>query len=200
MLCRLLFSGLRSPLCLLTSFLLTTSVLTACDHAYLHLQPGYQLPEFELLKPQTLNQNISAFQQIHVRIGDGQYQYEGAIEITPDHIKMVLLNMWGQRIVTLNYDGKKMRVIRGSTAFTKLPFHHMLSDMQIIFWPENILKNQLEATGWHIDEGAKERKIYYKQQLTAIIEYMQAPSWTAKLVYRNMAYNYEISINSILLD
>ncbi len=184
----------------LPGILLATTILSSCVSVNERQLPGYQVPEFELLPPAALKEDVGVLQKVNVRFDDREYQYESIIEISDGRLKMLLLRPWGRRIAELNYDGDEFKVVRELGVSDKLPFRQMLGTMQMIFWPMRVIVQQLDETMWRVVEKENIREIYYNELLIGVVEYGAGASWSRNVIYSNLPYDYSITISSILLD
>jgi len=184
----------------LLSLAVIVASLVACGSMSVRPQSLNNMAEFDLLPPESLNRNIGVIQKIHVRTLDEEFVYDSVVEIANDHIQMLLLQPWGQRIAALFYDGDEFQLVRAPGASTKLPFRRMLSTMQVIFWPSRAIMARHDESSWIVVDSENMREIYRNQQLIGIAEYDQRKTWPGNVIYWDITYNYQITISSVLLD
>ncbi|MCF6324787.1 MAG: DUF3261 domain-containing protein [Gammaproteobacteria bacterium] len=175
-------------------------LLASCGSINALQRAVHTIPEFELLSPDQLKLDVGVIQRIEIRAEGEDYLYEGALEITADQIKLLLLQPWGQRIATMTYGEGEFSVVRERNASIKLPFRRLFGTMQMIFWHRQFMASLPDEVGWSIVDTENMREIYYNQQLAGIAEYDQRKTWPDNVIYWDIPYNYRITINSVLLD
>lgn len=173
--------------------------LSACAGKTGTMHSGYHMPDYPLMPPSAFGQDAMAHQQIQANISGQEYIFEAAVNIDSKVIELVMLSPLGQRIATLKYDGSEINVRLEKLAPAKFPFEDMIGIIEMIYSPMSALRDNFQGTEWHVVQAENIRNIYYKQELVAIVQFGAATPMNGKVTYRNIPYNYHVTINSVLL-
>jgi hypothetical protein len=153
---------------------------------------------FELPSPADLGRSIEAVQLLAVRY-DGQiFAFEGRLRITPESLMLVGLDGMGRRAMTLTWDGRDMVVETAPWLPTTFRPTGMLSDIVVLYWPEAIVRKALATAGCDLVETTKTRRVRCgnDEVLRARYEWPAGGKWVGTLRYSNLAWGYEIEVQS----
>lgn len=146
------------------------------------------------LAPAALGESISLQQHLTVERNGRIDELDAALEIDQDQIEMVGL-AFGQRVLSINYDGKQMKTWRHLMLPSQVRADDVLEDMQLTLWPVESIAASLPA-GWRIEEAGPQRRLYLQQELVATITYSAQPRWSGTIVMDNLRYKYKLTIQS----
>jgi hypothetical protein len=146
------------------------------------------------LAPSALGESVSLQQHLTVERGGRIDELDAALEIDPARIEMVGL-AFGQRVLTINYDGKEMTSWRHLMLPKQVRADDVLEDMQLTLWPAASIAAAL-PDGWRIEEAGAVRKLFLKEELVATITYAAQPRWSGTIVMDNLRYKYKLTIQS----
>lgn len=146
------------------------------------------------LAPAALGEAISIQQHLTVERGGRIDELDAAIEVDDVHVEMVGL-AFGQRVLTLNYDGKELRSWRHLMLPSQVKGEDVLEDMQLALWPVEAVALALPA-GWRIEEKGMQRRLYLDQELVTTIDYSATPRWNGTIKMDNLRYKYRLTIES----
>lgn len=142
------------------------------------------------LAPATLGKSISLQQHLIANYADHKGELDTVLEIDPQHLSLVGL-MFGQRIMTLYYDGKTLQVWRNPRVPSQISGENILEDIELTLWPADVIQKALPAN-WKIEENNKQRIILLNNKPIIFITYLNDNTVTLK----NLRYHYQITIQS----
>lgn len=146
------------------------------------------------LAPAELGQAVSLQQHLTVERNGRIDELDAALEIDAQHIEMVGL-AFGQRVLSINYDGKEMTSWRHLMLPKQVRAEDVLEDMQLTLWPVASIAASL-PDGWRIAEADGVRRLFLKDELVATISYAAQPRWSGTIVMDNLRYKYKLTIQS----
>ncbi len=146
------------------------------------------------LAPAALGQSISLEQHLTVERGGRIDELDAAIEVDESHVEMVGL-AFGQRVLTLHYDGKELTSWRHVMLPSQVRGEDVLEDMQLALWPVEAVAQSLPA-GWRIEETGLQRRLFLGQELVTTVDYSGSPRWQGTIKMNNLRYNYRLTIQS----
>jgi len=146
------------------------------------------------LAPAELGQAVSLQQHLTVERNGRIDELDAALEIDAQHIEMVGL-AFGQRVLSINYDGKAMSSWRHLMLPKQVRAEDVLEDMQLTLWPVASIAASL-PDGWRIEEADGVRRLFLKDELVATISYAAQPRWSGTIVMDNLRYKYKLTIQS----
>lgn len=146
------------------------------------------------LAPSDLGQALSLQQHLTVERNGRTDELDAALEIDAAHIEMVGL-AFGQRVLTINYDGKEMTSWRHLMLPKQVRADDVLEDVQLTLWPVASIAASLPP-GWRIEEADGVRRLFLQDELVATISYAAQPRWNGVIVMDNLRYKYKLTIQS----
>lgn len=109
-----------------------------------------------LLPPASLGGNLSLSQLVVGEYQDQKHSFHAEVEVTAARMVVVGLSSMGVPIFTLEQDAGAVKVeTPGADSFPFDP-RHILSDFQIAYWPEAVLRDKFESVGLRVREGASQ--------------------------------------------
>lgn len=146
------------------------------------------------LAPAALGEAISIQQHLIVERGGRIDELDAAIEVDAQHVGMVGL-AFGQRVLTLDYDGKELKSWRHVMLPSQVKGEDVLEDMQLALWPVEAVAAALPA-GWRIEENCMQRRLYLGPELVTTVAYSATPRWNGTIKMDNLRYKYRLTIES----
>lgn len=147
------------------------------------------------LSPVALGTSISLHQQLTVEREGHVHEFEVALEVDPAHLELVGL-MFGQRVLTLHYDGERLKSWRHSMLPAQLRDEDVLEDLQLTLWPVDAIRSALPAD-WRIEESGLHRTLLTGDVPVVVINYSGQPRWIGKIELSNLRYRYRLTIQSV---
>lgn len=147
------------------------------------------------LNPAELGQSIALQQHLTIERNGKTDEMDAALEVDASQLQLVGL-AFGQRVLSLNYDGKKLTSWRHFMLPEQVRAEDILEDMQLTLWPLESVSRALPA-GWRIQEQWLERSLYMGDSLVCVIHYSAMPRWSGTVRLENLRYHYIITIQSL---
>ncbi len=146
------------------------------------------------LSPAAMGETISVQQHLTVERDGRIDEIDAAIEIDDKRVDLVGL-AFGQRVLTLHYDGKELKTWRHVMLPSVVRGEDVLQDMQLALWPVEAIAAGLPA-GWRVQEAGLERRLYRGEELVTMIAYSAKPRWSGTIKMNNLRYGYRLTIQS----
>ena len=116
---------------------------------------------------------------------------------------------FGQRVMTLQYDGKELKTWRHFMLPPQVRGEDVLEDLQLTLWPAPALRAALPA-GWDLQDtpsgNGQRRTLSFEGQPITVIDYpgsntgsntgAEVRRWGGKVVLNNLRYHYRLTIAS----
>lgn len=184
------------PLSLLPSLLLLAACTTPAPPA---LPP---LPSARLqlqLAPATLDAAISLQQHLTVQRNGRIDELDTVLEVDAEQLNLVGL-AFGQRVMTLQYDGKELKTWRHFMLPKEVQGEDVLRDVQLTLWPAAAIRSALPP-GWELQESREpqwRRSLLLDHEVVTQIDYPDHKAWGGKVVLTNLRYGYTLTIQSVV--
>jgi hypothetical protein len=146
------------------------------------------------LAPSALESTISVQQHLKVERKGRIDELDAAVEVDPQQVQMVGL-AFGQRVLSLNYDGKELTSWRHMMLPKEVRAEDVLEDMQLTLWPAEAIARSLPP-GWRIEDAGLSRTLSLDGAVVATITYTQMPRWSGTVTLDNLRYDYRLTIES----
>jgi hypothetical protein len=147
------------------------------------------------LPPAALGSSISLQQHLIVERGGRIDELDAALEVDPQSLDLVGL-AFGQRVLTLHYDGETLQSWRHSMLPTQLRDEDVLEDLQLTLWPVDAIRSALPPP-WRIEESGQRRTLFVDDIPVMVIDYSGQPRWIGKIELSNLRYHYRLTIQSV---
>ena len=146
------------------------------------------------LAPQALGATVSVQQHLVVERAGRIDELDAALEVEPSHLELVGL-AFGQRVLSLHYDGKDMTSWRHLMLPAQVRAEDVLEDMQLTLWPREAIAQALPA-GWRIEDSGLRRTLFLHDEAVTVIDYSGMPRWSGTVVLDNLRYRYRLTIQN----
>jgi hypothetical protein len=151
---------------------------------------------FVLPPPATLGQTVSVAQTIVSRFRGNSFAVEAQIQITPDSLDFVAMDGFGRRALTINWHG-------GVPVYQPAPWlpptlrpANILADFVICYWPDDAIAAAIKDSGATLVTVDGKRKIMRGSRELIVVEYGPGSGWNRAAKLRNIAFGYEIDVQS----
>jgi hypothetical protein len=148
------------------------------------------------LAPAALGQAISVQQHLKVERGARIDELDAALEVDATRLELVGL-AFGQRVLTLHYDGKELKTWRHFMLPAQVRGDDVLEDLQLTLWPAEAINAALPS-GWRVEDHGLRRTVYHDALAVTVIDYSAMPRWSGTAVLENLTYKYRLTIESAL--
>jgi hypothetical protein len=150
------------------------------------------------LSPASLGQPLSLQQHLTVERAGRIDELDTALEIDAHQLTLVGL-AFGQRVMTLQYDGKELKTWRHIMLPPQVRGEDVLEDLQLTLWPAAAIRAALPKD-WDLQDdttGANlQRTLSFEGLPIMTIAYSGAQRWGGKVVLNNLRYHYRLTITS----
>lgn len=150
------------------------------------------------LAPAALGAAVSVQQHLRVERGGRIDELDAALEVDAEHLELVGL-AFGQRVLSLHYDGKEMKTWRHMMLPAQVRAEDVLEDLQLTLWPVEAVRAALPQ-GWRVEELGLSRTLYYGAETVTRIAYSGTPRWSGTVQLENLPYHYRLTIQSAPVD
>jgi len=175
---------------ILCALLFAVLVLSGCVSA----PPQSARLDFKLA-PAALGATIAVQQHLKVERDGRIDELDAALEVDADHLELVGLAL-GQRVLTLNYDGKELTSWRHVMLPAQVRADDVLEDLQLALWPVAAIARALPA-GWRIEDNGLHRTLWLGDTPVTVIDYSGMPRWSGTVTLENLRYHYRLTIQSV---
>jgi hypothetical protein len=156
--------------------------------------------DFPLLAPSTFGEALIAQQRITLTAPPpsklGRFALNFVVSVDATNLVLVGFDPTGQRLLTVNYDGKKVDLEPPGVLPEGLDPHLLVSDLEQAFWPLTRLQAALAGTSWQVEEPSPgRRQVRQGDKLHADI-YYTGPAWNGHVTLVNHDAGYSIDIDS----
>ena len=161
-------------------------------------------PHYALLlpSPAELGRQVEMTQFLTAKYKDDQFTFEGRLSISPEKLVLAGVDGMGRRAMTVTWDGHDMTVERAPWLPESLRPASILADIVVLYWPEKAVRRALAPSGCVLLATPKSRRVRCgsAEVLRAKFDWAADGPWTGTVQYSNLAWGYEIGIQSQELD
>lgn len=158
-------------------------------------------PTPPLLSPAALGAAHVASQSLNIAFGTDDLSLQCALQASAEGITLIAVGPLGQRALTLNYDGNVLRADKGPYVPAAFPPEQVLSDLQLVLWPNAAWQQRLAGSEWQMAEPRPGlRRLRYRGRLVAEVHYADAATgdpWNRRAWLSNLAYGYTLDISTL---
>jgi hypothetical protein len=185
--------------CTQLAALATALLLAACASA----PPAPEPTRLQLqLTPASLGTSISLQQHLKVERNGRSDELDTVLEIDPEQLNLVGL-AFGQRVMTLQYDGKQLTTWRHLMLPKQVQGEDVLRDVQLTLWPAAAIRSAL-PTGWELQETSDAsqrvmtRTLLQDHEVVTQIDYPDRKPWGGSVILTSLRYHYKLTILSVV--
>jgi hypothetical protein len=157
-------------------------------------------PGLELLlpTPRELGYSIEATQLITARFSDKVQVFQAYVSVSPEKITLIALDPFGNRALTVTVIDGAIHTEAAPIVPSVLHAENILADLALVYWPASSIRRRLEGTSASLYDDESERKITVDGREVVQVKY-ESPhehSWAKHAHLRNIAYGYELDLQS----
>lgn len=163
------------------------------------IAPGLEL---SLPTPRELGYSIETTQLITAHYGHKVQVFQAYLSVSPERITLIALDPFGNRSLTVTATDDAIRTEAAPIVPTMLHAENILADIAIVYWPASTVRRRLQGTSASLYDGPGERKIDVdgREVVEVIYESPHEHSWAKRARLRNIAYGYELDLDSTVTD
>ena len=153
---------------------------------------------FALPPPATLGRSVEVQQLVTARYRNDTFAFEASISVTPARLLLVGTDMLGRRAMTIEWSGNELKVEAAPWVPAELRARNVIADIMLARWPENAVRAGLAtpATVRQVDPGHRVIAVDGRDMIRIDREDGAPGSWSGRFLFRNLAWDYELDIQS----
>jgi Protein of unknown function (DUF3261) len=181
----------------LSTFLLVAS-LSAC--ASMPTAPA--LPDNQALigpnaifiipPPSALNMTVDATQQIVAHYHGQSFSFAAQLQLTPQELDLAALDGFGRRALTVTWKGSAIDYKPAPWLPSSVRPADILTDIALVFWPQTVFV----GSGVTVKDTPRRRTISANGHDLIVVDYAAGAGWNRTAKLKNIAFDYEIDIQS----
>jgi len=152
-----------------------------------------------LPQPGELGRDVEASQLLTARYGEQAFTFEARLSATADRFLMVGIDPMGRELLRITWTSTGVDSVAAPWLPSTLRAENMLADIVLLYWPEEIVRRTVAASGGVLVSGPHSRQIWVGGREVMRADYRPADGanlWSGRLSYRNLAWGYELDIQS----
>lgn len=153
-----------------------------------------------LPRPADLGQSVEVMQLVTARYGTQTYAFEARVSATAEQFLMVGVDSLGRRAMTITWSDAMISYESAPWLPPQLRPENVLADMVLLYWPEATVRRALAPSGGDVVAAPGRRTITKAGEPVVQIDYgpsADGSPWASTLRYRNLAFQYELDIQSV---
>ena len=151
---------------------------------------------FVIPPPSALGQTVDLAQTIAAHYRNQSYVFDVQIQITPEKLDLVALDGFGRRALTVTWKADKIDYQPAPWLPPILRPADILADFVIVYWPDEVVSSSFRTSGAILAATDGGRKISTGRRNLIVVEYGKGEGWNRSAKLRNLAFGYEIDIQS----
>lgn len=184
-------------------FSLLLLALAACSRGSADMAPAPVRIAPDLMvtlpSPDDLDRTVEASQLLTASYGEQSFVFEARLSANRERFLMVGLDPMGRELLRVNWTRTGLDYTVAPWVPAGLRPEHMLADIVLLYWPEDAVRRALAPSGGTLVSGARSRLVTIGEKEVMRADYQPASGddpWTGRLHYRNLAWGYELDIQS----
>ncbi|HLI78666.1 MAG TPA: DUF3261 domain-containing protein [Candidatus Binataceae bacterium] len=158
--------------------------------------------DFSIPSGRELGHSLEATQLITAHFHDQVQVFQAYISVSPEKIIVIALDPFGSRAMTITATDDGIHSEVAPMVPSVLRPANILADIAIVYWPAPALRRALAGTNASLSDDQNERAIIVDGREVVHVSY-SAPhenSWTKFARLRNIAYGYELDLQSTVTE
>lgn len=152
------------------------------------------LPAFAVDRPLSLTQSVK------IQYEDKQYDFIARMEIADQSFKMVGITSVGIKLFSIDSADNYYEFETTSLIGKELNLTYLLADLQLAYWPVNMLNLQLQKDNAFIEINPKQRLISKNNKVIIDIQYSNSNHWNKNITFKHLQRNYSVIINTLEME
>jgi hypothetical protein len=159
------------------------------------IAPGLEL---SIPTPRELGYSIEATQLITAHFRDQVQVFQAYVSVSPEKITLIALDPFGGRALTVTATDDAIHAEAAPIVPAVLRAENILADLAIVYWPASAIRRGLAGTSASLYDDQNERKINVdgREVVQVIYESPHELSWAKLAHLQNVAYGYELDLQS----
>jgi hypothetical protein len=154
---------------------------------------------FVLPPPATLGRSVEAQQLVTAHYRNETFAFEASISVTSARLLLVGTDMLGRRAMTIEWTGNDLKVEAAPWVPAELRARNIIADIMLARWPQDAVRAGLVPAGAlrEGDPGHRLIAVDGRDMIRIDREDGAAGSWSGRWAYRNLAWGYDLDIQSV---
>jgi hypothetical protein len=151
---------------------------------------------FVLPPPSAIDKPVDIAQTVVSHYGSKSFAFDARIQVNPDELDFVALDGFGRRALTITWKGDTPVYTTAPWLPPMLRPANVLADFMICYWPDDALAAAIKGSGATLVSTPTSRKIVRDKRDLIVVEYGKGEGWNRPAKLRNLAFGYEIDVQS----
>lgn len=153
----------------------------------------------DLPDPAAMGRSVEAVQMVTAHHAGDTMVFEAHLSMTPERVLLVGVDATGQRLMTVTWRGTQITVETAPFLPKEVRPGAMLADLVALYWPADAVRQALRQSGAELSVDATSRivRLHGRPILEAVYRGGSANPWQGGLHYRNLAWGYEIDVETL---
>jgi hypothetical protein len=148
------------------------------------------------LPPDSLGAEIQVRQQLVMARGEKSRSLQVAIRVDAERLTLIGLSDLGQRLFTLDSDGRQAELTSRIPDLQGLDPDWILTDLQLAYWPLPPLRAALPE-GLRLEQRAALRTLWRDRRLLWLAVNEFGETWQGEVVVYNLQLGYRLDIRPL---
>lgn len=152
-----------------------------------------------LPRPSDFGRSLQVAQRLTVRHAGRTLAFDVHISVTPEQVLLVGLDAAGRRAMTVTWRDDGIAAVVAPWLPEVIRPGSMIADIVVLFWPESAVRQALAGTDAALvaDVAGRTVAVPGRTILRTDILDRGIGAWPRRMRYRNLAWGYEIEIESV---
>lgn len=151
---------------------------------------------FTVPRPEAAGGTTTVAQSIVARYQDRTFAFDAQIQIAPDAFDLVALDGLGRRALTVHWQAGKVNFEAAPWLPPAVRPADILADIAIVYGPQKTVSESVAQFGAVLTETDTTRAISRNSHDLVVVDYGSGQGWDRDAKLRNLAFGYEIDIQS----
>lgn len=154
---------------------------------------------FVIPGPQALGYRITAEQLVSAQYHGDSYIWEAHIDVTPERMEIIGLDSLGRRAFTMSWRGNALSYEAAPWLPPAIKPGNVLADIALLYWPQGAVEAALAGSGATVVTTASDRSVMFSGNEIVHVDYGDAGArdWNGAVHLRNLAFGYQLDIQSV---
>jgi hypothetical protein len=158
---------------------------------------------FAIPAPRDLGYPIDASQLVTAHFRGETQVFEAHLTVSAERVVFIGLDPLGRRALTVTTTNQGMTIDKAPWLPAGLRPENIIADVAIMYWPEAAVRRGLARSEATLEDGPNMRSITDHGREVIHIDYGPRPTgapWARSVRYRNLAFDYELDLQSAVTE